>query len=87
MKIWLICLLSGIILLLGWLFYKFYDKKALLGKRLLINMAAACAVLTVMNTLSGFTQLSVPVNMLSLGTGMALGAPGILGLFAMKLFM
>lgn len=87
MKIWLMCLLLGVLLLLGWLFYKFYDRKALLGKRLALNILGSLVILTAMNAASGITQLAVPVNALSLGTGLTLGVPGILGLFAIKLFL
>ena len=87
MQIWMICFVTGVLLLLVWLVFKFYNDKKKLGKRLLLNMVGAVAVLTVLNALSGVTGYALPVNLLSMGTAAVLGAPGMLGLLAVKFFL
>lgn len=87
MTIAIICFTAGVLLLGGWLLLHYCQGSRQFLRRLLINCYCGIGALTVMNALAGITQLSLPVNALSLGTGVILGAPGVMGLYAMLLFM
>lgn len=45
-----------------------------------VNAVAGLALLTVINLLSGFTQLFLPLNALTVGVSSILGIPGIAAL-------
>ena len=57
-----------------------------LGK-IMLNCAVGLVLLTLINTISFWTQLALPVNAVSVTASAILGAPGVLALAAIKLFV
>jgi len=58
----------------------------LLG-RVVLNCAVGMVLLTLINTMSFWTQLALPVNAVSVTASAILGAPGVLAMAAIKLFV
>ncbi len=55
-------------------------------KTALLFILSGVAAFTVVNIISSYTGVSVPVNLWTVGTSAALGLPGVLGLLLIRMF-